>query len=40
MIVVDAAGAEDTEGVGEVREEEVSRMATVNKLSVAAQVNI
>lgn len=38
--VVDAAGAEDTEGVGEVREEEVSRMATVNKLSVAAQVNI
>ena len=39
--MVDAAAAEVTEEVGEVPgEEELSRMASVNKLSVAAQVNI
>ena len=38
---VDAVAAEATEGVGEVlEEEEASRMATVNKLSVAGQVYI
>ena len=41
MPVVDVAAVEATEGVGEVlEEEEASRMATVNKLSVAGQVYI
>ena len=39
--MVDAAAAEAIEVVEEVPgEEELSRMASVNKLSVAAQVNI